>query len=55
MANKTDGIGVQQTGTNRKVYRLGPIGDDGEVHTELVLRIQGILSNVELVPGNVSR
>lgn len=50
-----DKIYVQQTGTNRKIWRLGPVSDEGHVTTELVIRMQGILAKSELVPGNVSR
>ncbi|KAJ7429590.1 hypothetical protein B0H11DRAFT_2265213 [Mycena galericulata] len=50
-----DNIFVQQTGTNRKIWRLGPQNNKGSVDTKMVIRIQGILAKVELIPGNVSK
>ncbi|KAK7040606.1 hypothetical protein R3P38DRAFT_2769081 [Favolaschia claudopus] len=39
----------------RKCWRLGAIDDAGAVEHEISFRVHGILSKVDLVPGNISR
>ncbi|KAJ7156832.1 hypothetical protein C8R43DRAFT_1125414 [Mycena crocata] len=50
-----DSVTVQVTGEKRKIWRLGPLNEDGHVEHELVFRIQGILSQCSLTPGDVNR
>ncbi|KAJ7462388.1 hypothetical protein B0H11DRAFT_1911178 [Mycena galericulata] len=44
---------VQITGTNRKIWRVGPATKEGQVEDELVFRFQGILSRFSLVPVQI--
>ncbi|KAJ7241285.1 hypothetical protein C8J57DRAFT_1527028 [Mycena rebaudengoi] len=52
---KLDQLTVQTTGTKRKVWRLGPTNEFGGADQEVVIRMQGILAQADLTPGNVSR
>lgn len=41
---------VQTTGNRKKIWRLGPNEQE-----ELVFRMQGVISKLDLQPGNVAR
>jgi hypothetical protein len=43
-------MSIQRTGGKKKTWRLGPNEQD-----ELVIRMQGIISKLELQPGNVTK
>ncbi|KAJ7235855.1 hypothetical protein C8J57DRAFT_1571517, partial [Mycena rebaudengoi] len=52
---QVENLTVQCTGNGRKIWRLAVPDPEGKVEEELVVRFQGIISKVELQPGDVSK
>ncbi|KAJ7033246.1 hypothetical protein C8F04DRAFT_1261057 [Mycena alexandri] len=50
-----DNVVVQETGLHRKTWRLSVPGDGTIEDHEVLFRVHGVLSKVELVPGNISK
>ncbi|KAJ7171228.1 hypothetical protein C8R46DRAFT_1216806 [Mycena filopes] len=50
-----EGVVIKQTGGVRKTWRMAAMAESPEDDTEVVFRMQGVLSLVELVAGNLSR
>ncbi|KAJ7698790.1 hypothetical protein B0H16DRAFT_1484345 [Mycena metata] len=50
-----DHLSVQVTGERNRIWRLGPSNEQGEVEEEFTFHMQGIVSRLMLIPGDVER